>query len=605
MSVETETTINEAIHDAEAVRDPLDDLVEKAAKDAGAPFEPEILELLAKLRKERPADYHRLRAKLKNVGIRVTALEKAIAEEAGETGAHGATQANILIDLASAAELFHTPDSTGYADLIIDDHRETWPLRSKGFKRWLAQRYYKETGGAPNSEAMQSALGLIEARAHFESPEHKIHIRVAGFDNKIYIDLADDKWQAIEIDTDGWRVITNPPVRFRRAAGMLPLVIPQSGGSIEALHDFLNVQHDDDFVLVVAWLLAALRDHGPYPPLVLAGEQGTAKSTFCAIIRALFDPSTTPLRALPREDRDLFVAASNGHLLAFDNVSGLPAWISDTLCRLATGGGFAVRQLYTDQDEVLFDATRPIILNGIEDIVTRPDLADRAIFLILQPIPDEKRKSEKELWQEFEEKRPYIIGALLDAVVHGLKMLPSTRLEKSPRMADFALWGAACEGALWEKDTFINAYTGNRDEAIESVTDADPVASAVRTLMAERTHWTGTATTLLGVLVDIVGETIRKSKTWPDTPKVLSGRLRRAAPFLRKLRIWIEFERDKGKARSRTIHIKVMDSPGNFASAPSDASANDTTTAADATDAEIPTQTNPQTHNSQTWAAEV
>ncbi len=147
-------------------------------------------------------------------------------------------------------------------------------------------------------------------------------------------------------------------------------------------------------MLVVAWALACLRNRGPYPVIVLSGEQGSAKSTFSAILRALLDPNTAPLRALPREDRDLFIAASNGHVLAFDNVSGLPAWISDTLCRLATGGGFAVRQLYSDQDEVLFDAARPVILNGIEDIVTRPDLADRAVFLTLEPIPEERRRPE-------------------------------------------------------------------------------------------------------------------------------------------------------------------------------------------------------------------
>lgn len=108
---------------------------------------------------------------------------------------------------------------------------------------------------------------------------------------------------------------------------------------VETRYIFLNVQSDQDFVLVVAWALAVLRNKGPYPALVLSGEQGSAKSTFSAILRALLDHSTAPLRALPREDRDLFIAASNGHVLTFDNVSGLPAWISDTLCRLATGGG--------------------------------------------------------------------------------------------------------------------------------------------------------------------------------------------------------------------------------------------------------------------------
>src|SRR5215217_794982 len=193
---------------------------------------------------------------------------------------------------------------------------------------------------------------------------------------------------------------------------MRPLPLPVRGGSIKVLRSFLNVGSEGDFVLVVAYLLAALRHRGPYPLLVLSGEQGSAKSTFSSLLRALLDPNTAPLRALPREDRDLFIAASNGHVLAFDNVSGLPAWISDTLCRLATGGGFAVRQLYSDQDEVLFDAARPVILNGIEDIVTRPDLADRAVFLTLEPIPEEPRRPEQELWAAFDAERPRIPTAV-------------------------------------------------------------------------------------------------------------------------------------------------------------------------------------------------
>ena len=126
----------------------------------------------------------------------------------------------------------------------------------------------------------------------------------------------------MEIDSSGWRVIDDPPVRFRRAAGMQPLPIPVPGGSIDRLRFFVNVQSEADFVLVVAWALAVLRNRGPYPVLVLVGEQGSAKSTFSAILRRLLDPNTAPLRALPREDRDLFIAASNGHVLVFDNVSG-------------------------------------------------------------------------------------------------------------------------------------------------------------------------------------------------------------------------------------------------------------------------------------------
>jgi hypothetical protein len=357
---------------------------------------------------------------------------------------------------------------------------------------------------------------------------------------------------------------------------MQPLPMPVPGGSVETLRSFLNVQSDTDFVLVVAWALAVLRNCGPYPVIVLSGEQGSAKSTFSAILRALLDPNTAPLRALPREDRDLFIAASNGHVLAFDNVSGLPAWISDTLCRLATGGGFAVRQLYTDQDEVLFDAARPVILNGIEDIVTRPDLADRAVFLTLQPIPEERRRPEAELWAAFEVERPRIMGVLLDTVVEGLRRLPETHLAKLPRMADFALWATACETALWPTGTFWVAYCGNRDEAVEGVIDADPIATAVRAMMETRTEWTGTASDLLGALAEKAGERVANSRTWPNSPRALSGRLRRAATFLRKVGIEIGFERE-GQARTRIIRITTTlpaaDGAGIRPSVPSASSA--------------------------------
>jgi hypothetical protein len=550
--------IRTAIKAAEEVTDPLSGLVEKAAVDPGAPFTPEALEALVLLKREDRAAFEALRSQLKKTGCRVTALGEAIAERDGEVRGHseGRRQANILVDLAQAAQLFHAPDDVGFADLHINGHRETWSIRGRGFRRWLARRFFEETGGAPGSEALQSALNVIEARAHFGSPEQPVYVRAGGLDGRLYLDLGDEKWRAVEIDAMGWRVIDNPPVRFRRARGMQALPLPVPGGSIGALRSFLNVHTDADFVLAVTWTLAVLRNLGPYPVLVLSGEQGSAKSTFAAILRALLDPNSAPLRALPREDRDLFISASNGYVLAFDNVSGLPAWISDTICRLATGGGFAVRQLYTDQDEVLFDAARPVILNGIEDIVTRPDLADRALFLTLQPISEERRRPEKELWAAFEAQRPHILGALLDAVVTGLGALPSTKLEKLPRMADFALWATACEPALWPAGTFWSAYCGNRDHAGEDVIDADSVAAAVRALMVARTDWTGTASELLSALSEMVGERIAKSKAWPDSPRALAGRLRRAATFLRKIDINICFDRE-GRARTRVVRITV------------------------------------------------
>ena len=386
-------------------------------------------------------------------------------------------------------------------------------------------------------------------------PSGRSTCRVAEHDGHLYLDLADEHWRAVAIGPKGWRVVGCPPVRFRRSPGMLPLPVPKRGGSIEALRSFLNLSNHNDFVLVVAWLLAALRPGGPYPLLAMSGEQGSAKTVLSKLLRALVDPNEAPVRALPREERELMIAANNGHLLAFDNLSGLPAWLSDALCRLASGGSFAVRRLYTDDEEVLFKAARPTLLNGIEDVIGRSDLADRAIFLTLGPIGEEQRRPETELWREFEFARPAVLGALLDAMAQGLRAVDSARLSRLPRMADFALWAAACETALWPAGTFARAYTANRRAAIESVIEADPVATCVRAIMVDRTTWTGSASDLLRLSAESARDDISGGIGWARSPRALAGRLRRVQTFLRTLGIEIVYSRE-GRAGTRIITMR-------------------------------------------------
>jgi hypothetical protein len=458
--------------------------------------------------------------------------------------------------LGTPVSLFHTATGVAYADLSIDQHRETWPVRGKQFRAWLRRRHYERTGEAMGLATVRSILDLLEARAQFDAPERAIHIRVAQHEDRIYLDLADHLWQAVEVGPDGWRIMTHPPVRFRRAAGMLPLPMPESGGSIETLASFLNIQTRDNQVLVVSWLLGVLHHPGPFPLLAIAGEQGSAKTLLSKILRALIDPNVAPVRALPREERELMIAANNGHVLAFDNLSRLPGWLSDALCRLASGGSFAVRQLYTDDEEVLFQAARPILLNGIEEVISRPDLGDRAIFLTLTPIRDAQRRPEAELWREFEMARPRILGALLDATVHGLRALRRVQLKRLPRMADFALWGTACETALWPAGTFARAYAENRRAAIESMMEVDPVATCVRAIMVDRTTWTGSASDLLRLCAESACDDIARGTRWTKNPRALAGRLRRAQTFLRTLGIEITFSRE-GRAGTRIIRVST------------------------------------------------
>jgi hypothetical protein len=447
------------------------------------------------------------------------------------------TQTRVLIELAADAELFHTSEGEAFASLPVGGHREVWSLKSRSCRRWLIRAFYKQVGKPPSSQALQDALAFLEAEAQFDSPATEIFIRVAPHGDGIYIDLCNERWEVIEITAKGWGIVSNPPVRFRRSKGMQPLPYPTRGGSVSLLRGLINIGDDKNWILLLSWLVAACRAQGPYPLLILQGEQGSAKSTTAKLLRRIIDPATAPLRTPPREERDLLIAANNAWVVAYDNLSGIPQLLSDALCRLATGGGFSTRELYTDTDEVILDLTRPVILNGIDHLAERPDLADRAIILNLPHIAETARRDEAELYAAYERERPCLLGALCTAVSAALARFPEIRFPRKPRMADFAMWATAAESGLGFQDgAFMNAYSGNRAEAVQETLDSDPVTGAIVVLIDKGCEgkWTGTAGEMLKDLEKIIEDGVKKSPAWPKTPRALSGRLRRLATFLRE-----------------------------------------------------------------------
>ena len=378
----------------------------------------------------------------------------------------------------------------------------------------------------------------------------------------MYVDLCDKAWRAVVVTPKEWRLGNDHPVRFRRAKGMLPLPVPVSGGSINELRPFVNVT-DEDWPLLLGWLLAAMRPRGPYPVLCLHGEQGSAKSTTARALRALVDPSGAPLRSEPKEPRDLMIAASNGAVLAFDNLSHVPAWLSDALCRLSTGGGFATRELYTDNEEVIFDAMRPVILTGIEDLATRSDLLDRSVLLTLPTIPEDRRLPEAEFWAAFDAAAPAILGALLTAVSEAMRRLPAVKLSRLPRMADFALWATAGERALGLADgTFITAYSGNRQGANQLAIEASPVAGPLLALMEATAEWTGTASELLAALDAKADDRTRRLHGWPKGARALAGIVKRLAPNLRRTGIEVDTTGYIGRGTAKRKAISLVRKEG-------------------------------------------
>jgi hypothetical protein len=434
-------------------------------------------------------------------------------------------------------------------------------VNSRGFRYWLRGAYFKQTGTAVGNDATSAALDIVEAQAQFGGAVREVHLRVAEHDGRIYINLADPKWCAVEIAPGAWRVVDEPPVRFVRKYGMLRLPEPVRGGSIAKLREHLRVQ-DEGFSLIVAWLLAALRPRGPYPVLALTGEQGTAKSTTLRMLRCLIDPNAAPLRAPPDSVKDLYVAAINGHVITFDNVSYLNSDVSDAMCRLSTGGGFSTRALYTDDEEKLFDGQRPQGLNGIGAVVSRPDLLERTLGVQLEAIPDDARKLEDDLWASFNAARPRVLGALYDAVAHGLELLPEVRPNRLPRMADFARWSIACETAYQPAGTFMMAYGSYIDEAADIALESDIVAQALMGYMRgqrrgdEHREVETTSGALLQALTASVGEHNSRNKLWPKSPEGMAAKLTRLAPVLRKIGITMERQPREAGTRRRLVIIR-------------------------------------------------
>jgi hypothetical protein len=468
----------------------------------------------------------------------------------------GGSAADRLIGLVldSGIEFFHDPDQHGWASVRVDGHWENHPIRSRPFQLFLLRIYYRETANSPGAQAIRATLDLCEAKALFDGEESPINLRVANHREKLYLDLCDRSWRAVEIDTDGWRIVNRPAPRFHRTRGSRPLPAPERGGGLDELRRFLNVDHQG-WTLIKSFLVAALRPGVPCPILVAKGEQGAGKTTACRIISALIDPRSGAMRGVPREVRDLTAAARNSWIVCFDNLSHLPEELADAACRLATGGGFGGRELYSDHEEAIFDATRPLVFNAIPDLgAARPDFLDRAVIVEFLNIKLEMRCDEAQFWREFEEVRPRILGALLDAVVAGLGNLPAVTVDQLPRMADFAIWVSACERALGlERGEALEAYRANCAETRNLALDASPLYEPLREVA--RAGFSGTSSELLFLLSKLASDSTRRSRRWPKAPNALSNALRRMTGSLRSAGIELYFNRADHQGR-RVISVK-------------------------------------------------
>jgi hypothetical protein len=490
---------------------------------------------------------------------------------------------------------FHTSGGKVYVVLPAGGHLETHAIRSSGFRLWLTKLYYDTTSKAVKKTALDEVIDLMEAVGRFDGPQAEVHLRVAEHEGDIYIDLCDDRWRAVrvhgvraelrhpdgqvaegrplpdgsglEYDSDvepvlledeGWEIIDNPPVRFTRGENNWPLPEPIRGGSINDLRRLVNVT-DDDWILLLGWLAQAYNPRGSYPPLAVHGEYGSAKTSTCNIVRSLVDPNSVLLNSPPEKRNDIMATAQESWVIGFDNMSSIEVWMSDELCRIATGAGQSGRKLYTDADVAAFKAKRPVLLNGINEIADRGDLLDRMIILDLPVIPEEERRQEEELLAEFLQVRAGILGAILDGLAAGLTKKEMIRPKQLPRMADAAVWATAVEGT-WgiPMGSFLERIAENRAAARVLLMEWNPIAPHIISLASSigfhdsEAGFEGSATEVLKELNLLEKDAaVKKLKSWPQSADALGGMLRQLAPDLRQ--IGVECHRSKSGNRSWQI----------------------------------------------------
>lgn len=429
-------------------------------------------------------------------------------------------------------------------------------LKSKEFQQWLSKKIWKDEKVTISSDVLAEALRTLDGIAAQEGKAYELNNRIARVDDTLYYDLGAG---VIEINKNGWSVNLNPPILFKRQTHQKPQVEPVSGGDPKKIFEFLNLKNEHQKILFLVNLATSFIPNFSHPLFVFYGPQGAAKTTASRMVKDLVDPSCVETLTAPKNIAEFVQLASHHAMLVLDNLSFMPTWLSDALSQAVTGSAFSKRELYSDDEDILYSFQRSIILNGINLVVDRPDLMDRAILFELERISEGLRRGEQELWRAYQEAKPAILGGVFDALSFGLNSFGTIGTTAKPRMADFYLWGMALAKPLgFTSAQFEKAYWESINEANDEALEANPIGLAIKSLTDLENPWEGPAHQLLKRLTKI-GEEMEldtKSHYWPKEPRSLWKRIMRIKHNLLAKGIQVDKERT---AFERKIIIRKLE----------------------------------------------
>ena len=466
------------------------------------------------------------------------------------------TKLKKLVKLAhNNAYFFKDPDSRAFAKIMKGEHREElYPLKSSSFEDWLSAINFKVFEEVATSKLKSDATEFLEGETKFSGKTHEVGLRVMGNEEYIEIDLGDKGWNSIYITKDNWRIRKHKKYFYRNKSMKFLPVPSRDQLDKDWAGNIFNFSGNSQSMLIMGWLIGCFMPEGPKPMLVIQGEQGSGKSFLASMLRSLVDPVKADKTSLPSSERDLYVQAQNNYVLSFDNQRTLHKRHSDWLCRMVTGGGYSTRRLYTNSEEEVFSASRPIILNGITQIADQPDLIDRSIFINIPVIDKNTRKPEKELLNSMNSLNPMILGKICSALSAILRN-KKKEYDHLPRMADFAKFVSRAEEELgWEEGSFVGAINANRREAHEEMYEYDPLLSLVLELGRKNKNlafiFSDTTAKLFEVLIGMIPGKFQKS-AFPESPAALAKRPNGLKPVLREMGIVIKNNKSNGKRIKR------------------------------------------------------
>ena len=439
------------------------------------------------------------------------------------------TQAETIIRLVEekGTVLFHDTAKDPYAAIMMDGHREVWAIDNGDFNIWLNSLYYSAEKRPAKKDSLSQAKEVLKAKAVFENTKAiPLDTRVMQSDNAFWYNLSNDDWSAVKITNEGWTTVDNPPILFRRFRHQNSQVHPSAEGDIKRILKYINLQ--ENHTLFLCWLVCCFVPNIPHAMPIFFGEKGAAKTTACTLLKKLIDPSALETLTIQRNPRSLAVNLQQHWFLPFDNVSRIDEETSDTLCRAITGGGIQQRKLFTDSDDYIFTFQKCLALNGINNVANRPDLLDRAILIELCRIKESNRRELTDLMADFEKDLPCILGGIFDTLSKAMRIYPTVKLDKLPRMADFARWGYAVGEALGGLGSeFLEQYHANQGKRNIEILNADIVATLAVAFMKDKPEWSGLISELYHQLSEMASRygINNKGKEFPPAPNVLSRRL--------------------------------------------------------------------------------